>query len=501
MTAACAVVLALIAQQTASVSGRVVDDRGTPLAAASVVVSGGPAPGVHAAITTDDGSFAIAGLAPDVYTITTAKAGFPTAEYRQPTPTSRGMPIELAAGQSVELQVRLPRGAAISGRVLDEGGNPAPPGRIAVLQSTLTGWRLILSVHKTTTPSGDFRIFGLAAGTYRVVALPAGASNEAASSADGVSVTVSAGDEREGVILTASGPVKTTSVTLVPIGAPPEQLRYPHTELRRPGEERASPSYGRRNPDGSFVFDGVPAGSYKAVVIASPLWGAADITVDGEHLTTISVPMAMGRRVQGRVAYDGVAPPLARLTLHMIAADLDGIVTGEFGSIAQVTGDGTFALPGVPPGRFLIRIVGDAPDATWRLASVTHGDRDITDAPLTIGDADVTGVVVTLTDRKTVVRGNARFEGGAPASERFLVFYPQEPALRTRNSRRVDIAITSMSGDYELKGLPPGRYAVAVVDEIDRETLRKPEAVNALTPLAFTTLTLGETTTLSIVVR
>jgi hypothetical protein len=52
-----------------------------------------------------------------------------------------------------------------------------------------------------------------------------------------------------------------------------------------------------------------------------------------------------------------------------------------------------------------------------------------------------------------------------------------------------------------LKGLPPGRYAIAVIDELDRDALRRPDALANLTPVASVTLTLGETITLPIVLR
>jgi len=495
------IAFALAAQQAASITGRVVDDRGTPLAGASVVVAGGPAPAVHPVLTTDDGSFSIAGLEPAVYTITVAKAGFPVIEHGQTSQGSRGVPIRLTAGQKLDLPLRLPRGAAISGRMIDDSGNPAVGQRLAVARTGQTGWRVLTLVHMTTTAAGDFRIWGLPAGTYRVAAVSRNVLNDAVLSAESTSVTLSPGDEREGVVLRAAAPVKSSSVTLVPVGGTPEQLRYPRTELRRPGEERAPISFGRRNPDGSITFDNVAAGSYRAMISAGPLWGFSDITVDGEHAATISIPMAPGRRVQGRVTFDGTAPPPARVSVHLIAADLNGIVTGEIGTMSQVTRDGTFTLTGVPPGHFVLRIVGGAPDATWSLAAATHDDRDIVDAPLAIGEADLTGVLVTLTDRKTSVRGTVRFASGAPANERFVVFYPADASQRTRNSRRVDAAVTNIDGEYELKGLPAGRYAIAVLDEMDREALRTPDALAKLTPIAFATLTLGETTTHTIVVR
>jgi hypothetical protein len=481
-----------VAQPAATVSGRVVDDRGVPLAGASVVLAGGPPPGVRPALTSDDGRFIIAGVTPAPYTITIAKAGHPTVEYGQARPGARGSRVELRAGQSLDLELRLPRGGAISGRLVDDGGNPAPGQRIMILRQAPTGWLPMPNRALTNTPGGGFRIYGLAAGSYRVVALPPNASNEAAASAEGESLTVAAGEEREGITLRVRAPAKATSVTLVPVGGTPEQLRYPRTELRRPGEERASLSFGRRNPDGSIVFDRVPAGEYKAVVLSPGLWGASDIVVDGEHATTVSIAMNRGRRVAGRVVFAGGAPPPSRLSLYLLAADFDGVVTGETNAMTQVSPDGTFSIRGVPPGRFILRVVGGSPDGTWALATAMLKETDVSDAPFVIGAEDVTGIEVTLTDRKTSVRGRVVLDNGAPANERFVIFYPADPQLRTRQSRRVEVGVTTMEGEYAVKGLPPGRYAIAVVDEIEREALRRPESLAQLPSHGSVTLVAGE---------
>ncbi|HSC25855.1 MAG TPA: carboxypeptidase regulatory-like domain-containing protein [Vicinamibacterales bacterium] len=489
-----------LGQAAAVVEGRVLDDRGVPLAGASVVLAGGAPPGVHPAMTTEDGSFTVAGLAPATYTLTIAKAGYPTIEYGQPRPGSRGTLLELKSGQALTLELRLPRGAAISGQIVDEYGNGAAGQRVIVLRSTPTGWSQLRNRYVTPSPRGDFRLYGLAAGTYRLVALSRDAPNESALSAEGVSVSVSAGDEHEGVTLLALSASKTTSVTLNPVGGTPEQLRYPRTELRRPGAERAQFPYGTRNPDGSITFSGVPAGSYKAIVLAGGLWGAVDIVVDGEHASTIPIPMNRAGRMRGRVVFAGTSPPPRRLSLHLVASDLDGIVTGESNSLAQVGGDGTFTIPTIP-GRFLLRIVGGSPDGTWRLASAVHAEIDFADAPLTIDRVEIADVVVTLTDETTVVEGSVQLASGAPANGRVVLLYPADPRQRTRNSRRIDSAVTTLDGKYEIRGLPAGQYAMAVLDELDREALKDPAALAALTPLATLTLTPGKTTTQNVTVK
>ena len=53
---------------------------------------------------------------------------------------------------------------------------------------------------------------------------------------------------------------------------------------------------------------------------------------------------------------------------------------------------------------------------------------------------------------------------------------------------------TSIDGDYEFDALPPGRYGLAIVDEVDERMLRDPDAIAKLQPIASVTLTAGQTT-------
>ena len=70
------VVLALaIAQELAAIAGRVVDDRGQPVAGATVYLLRGPFPGARPAITTDEGRVRWDGVVPAML-IAAAKAGY-----------------------------------------------------------------------------------------------------------------------------------------------------------------------------------------------------------------------------------------------------------------------------------------------------------------------------------------------------------------------------------------------------------------------------------------
>ncbi len=82
-------------------------------------------------VTTDEqGTFELRDLPGGRWAITASKAGFVTMSFGQRRPFEAGRPIEIADAQVMErVNLVLPRGAAINGRLLDEFGDPVARAR------------------------------------------------------------------------------------------------------------------------------------------------------------------------------------------------------------------------------------------------------------------------------------------------------------------------------------------------------------------------------------
>jgi len=501
MTAALVFPLALatafFAQAGATLTGRVLDDRETPVSGASVILIGGPPPGSRPAITMDDGRFTIDEIAPAIYTITIAKPGHPTVQYGQPRPTARGTPVAIKAGERLTLDLRLPRGAVIAGTVIDDAGEPVTGYGIFVRPASSAPLR---NRYVSSNSRGEYRAYGLAAGTYRIGTVATAESAGGADAPGAVTVAVGPGEERD-IDLHAAPRPKTSSVIVAPIAAPGQTLRYPQISLRRPGEAR-SPYFGLRNPDESSTFSGIPAGIYQAVVHAGGAWGSADVVADGERPISVQVALTPGHRVSGRVVFSGSSPtPSRRTSLYLLGTDLNGIAVDDGMLMGEIRPDGSFTIPGVPPGRFVIALVGGNRSDAWTIGTAKAGDADIADVPLVMGSEDISGVDVTMTDAKTALRGRIALAGGGAANGRQVVFYPADARLRVRHSRRVAAATTDIEGGFEIVGLPPGDYAIAVVDEIDRQMPIDPAVLDTLERVATVTLRPGDMPPLNVTVR
>jgi protocatechuate 3,4-dioxygenase beta subunit len=127
--------------------------------------------------TDDDGRYTFENLTPGAYRINIQKSGLAplTAEGPGAPP---GPIIQVAAGQSVDVDRQLQKGAIISGRVLDPRGEPMPDVSMMVMRRVTLGRsglpaRLIPAGQgQQTNDLGEFRIAGLASGDYYVAAIP-----------------------------------------------------------------------------------------------------------------------------------------------------------------------------------------------------------------------------------------------------------------------------------------------------------------------------------------
>jgi hypothetical protein len=140
----------------ATVSGRVTDERGRPLEGAAVQLfeSAMQLQPLRQCKTDARGGYQLPGVLPGQL--------FLAAEAPGQAPQRRAMMVSGAATADFALD----REGTLSGTVSRADGTPA---RAAELRVTLLAGRTLLAFRRVqTTPGGDFRIAGLAAGTYVV---------------------------------------------------------------------------------------------------------------------------------------------------------------------------------------------------------------------------------------------------------------------------------------------------------------------------------------------
>jgi hypothetical protein len=133
------------------------------------------APGLREAraATTDlAGRWEFKNLPAGRFTLSASKPQYVTLEYGQRIPTEAGRPVELGAGQTIErVEFRLPRGSVISGRVVDDLGEPAASIFLQAYRIQFVSGRRQLAptgVFAVSDDLGQYRLAGLPPGTYYV---------------------------------------------------------------------------------------------------------------------------------------------------------------------------------------------------------------------------------------------------------------------------------------------------------------------------------------------
>lgn len=191
-------------------------------------------------------------------------------------------------------------------------------------------------------------------------------------------------------------------------------------------------------PNGTYIFDEVPAGTYQATVeppagysIAStppPFTVAEDATTP---IGDVDFVLAAEPSLSGRVTAAGQGEPGVVV-----------VATGPGGPYRTVTdGDGDYRLPRLPDGAYTVSI--ETPDGLLPAGPVSRN--------VAVTGEDVTGVDFALA-REGVISG-AVTAGGAPVPGVTLTITGPDGSVRT---------VTDTTGAYALGSLPPGDYTVAV---------------------------------------
>src|SRR6202167_2545858 len=129
--------------------------------------------GNYTALTGLDGGFRIENIIPGRYRMFVERTGY--QEIDKHHHRTEGRVLALTAGQEMkDLVIHLQAAAVIEGRVTDEDGDPLAEARAAVLRQTVVAGRSRWEQAgaERTNDLGEYRIPGLAAGSYFVSVTP-----------------------------------------------------------------------------------------------------------------------------------------------------------------------------------------------------------------------------------------------------------------------------------------------------------------------------------------
>jgi len=522
-----------------AVRGRVVaGDSGTPVRRAQVRISGSDI-GTKTALTDNQGRYEFKELPAGRFNLSVSKSGYVTMQYGQSRPFEPGKPIDLVDTQVMEkVDVALPRGGVLSGRVVDETGEVVAEADVTAMRMQFqNGKRRLVQAGRNaaTNDIGQFRIYGLPPGEYYVSATlrnmnlmamdflngdakggPTGSNQNAGyaatyypsapNPAEAQRVSLAVGQELSSVDIQLQ-PVRLAKITGMALGSDGKPMSGAMVMLLPSMKDATlllTLGTSRTDKDGNFTLTGVTPGEYslqvqsgnafatsaggavmmfnfrtsddgsKADGPAQREFGSASLSVDGDDITGLVITGTRGAKASGTLKFSGPAPDGAKNV--RISAPATDADNNPMPTFgnASVRDDGTFEIDSLVGGH--IFRPANLPKG-WMLKSVNFNGQDVTDRGIEFkAGEDVTAIEIELTSAVQTVTGTVASDTSQAVKDYTVVIFAEDQQKwALPQNRWMASARPDQDGRYRVTSLPPGRYFAIAVDYVAQGEWQDPE--------------------------
>ena len=477
----------------ASLAGRVVKDPGgEPLKKAIIELiqdTAGESAHNYTATSDAEGNFSISNITPGRYHLLIERTGYlfvDTKHHRSDSTT-----LSLEPGQSLTGQVfRMLPCAVVTGRVLDEDGDPMPEAFVTLLRRVPSSDRLDQVAGERTNDVGQYRLSGIMPGRYYLAVTPPpdvtnflaphkkeGKSDlayvptfypNALDRAQASVLELRAGDEVP--IDFSLARMQTARIRGVIAGVP----NGAHASvLLHSADGSQTFNQVEADKDGKFEMRDVAPGTYDLLAIetlddktrmARQTEQIAGASVEGVRLTPLP-----GASIRGQVRVDGPPVDLSQFALTLNPSGPDSWITmiSATGS-GHVHPDGTFEWKDLAPGNYTLQVTSEQTSTSdYFLESVNAGGRDSRDTGLTVNTGSIL-LDVVLSPKGAKLTGVVVDEKGQPVANAVVVAMPEEK-FRKRSERYAK-ATTDQRGQFSMQGLIPGQYSLLAWESLDGDS-------------------------------
>jgi hypothetical protein len=362
--------------------------------------------------------------------------------------------VPLAADSPGHVTIEMTPQAVISGKVVDENGDPVMGVRVIPNFARVQDGRRQLTPagQSVTDDRGEFRMPRLEPGRYVVCVEPAMGQGEYPESCypspleGGVASAMKLLSGQESEIdfnLSRVHPVR-VSGTLTGLPA----VTGGTVELLHGTGRNLEPSMGAGvRPDGRFVIPNVAPGSYTLVASSAlpgrePLQARVPLEVGGSDIDNLVIALQSPLEFSGTVHFESQnGPPekLPRIEIAFRSAErgirMPFVAFGEDKTSFTVNSlPGTYTLQASAPGFYL--------------KSATLGGRDISHGEFSL-DAASGPFEIVFSDNGGTMEGDVMLDDGSPAANAFVVLLREGELVRM---------IPVSNGGFSAYNLPPGDY-------------------------------------------
>jgi len=515
----CVVSIDVLAQPAGRgvISGTVIEaSSGDAVRKAVVTLTWHGTPRAWGTVRTDgSGRFTFEGLPAGTYDLRANKPGLGNAVYGADSVRELGDEITLGDGEvHGDVKLRFLRSGSISGRVIDQEGEPAVSISVMLLRPgrNLGERTLLNNQYAMTNDRGEYKFSTVDPGAYYLFCNPNNQPGRALSldlavsqyyggarnSKDAAPVNLRGGEVLAGIDfhLTTEHPAKITGrVTGVPAMDPPADgpIQEFSGRFHRGGGQNVTidlgpaddnqnnwgTGVGAQAPDYHFELPEVVSGRYRiqaSVRVKDKTYSARQIIDAHEGINDTVLTMVPAVELKGHLKVEGpAANPLESFTITLNEAG-SGQRGGNYS--AQVKKDGSFAIPDVPPGEWLLNI-NPNPGGLFD-KSVRLGDKDFLFQRLEIPPGLDAPLNILLSSNTAAITGEIEAEGSEVKRAGILL----EPVGKLHTFTRFYYsALADDDGKFKLTGVAPGKYKIFALQKIATTSYRNPESADLLDAL------------------
>ena len=456
----------------------------------------GSAPSTFSADTDGQGRFSFSDLEAGTYRVRVQRRN-------SAGPMNVGeIQLYLGDGQQLkDIVLSMPTQAIVAGKVLDEFGEPVERAQVSLLRPqslALRRGRQWVSIgNASTNDLGEYRITVSTPGNYIVCAsltnifrsgslnqpLPekpemayVGTCHPSATEVSGAAMLTVGTAEIDGVDIKLQK-VPTVRIRGRLISPPlPDNRRASPMLQPRDGMDGAMP--GRNmpamtNPNGTFEFSGVKAGSYilsarlilprsgGAVGPADQYYAALPVDVTDKSIEGLTLTLAPSKSVHGAIRFEG-NPPTNPGRMQVLVTPMGGQGMG----IAQAQASGnSFIIPNVPPGPSVVSVNAAG---NWYAKSFRYGGKEI--PPEGVDLTTGAELEIVLGGDGAQVRGTVANAAGDP------LFGGLVTMLATGGPQpSVPTTVTGPGGSYVFPVVHPGEYKLFAWEAVDAAEAQNPD--------------------------